>query len=219
MTVNRLLPLSGIVFVVLAVVAVVAIGGDTPGTDASAAKVKSFYDANTWRQAIAAFVLAASVPFLVFFAARLAEALAMNEAASTRLWRRVLLAGSIVTGAVILVTAAIHFALADGGDQRDVSAAAVQAINVLDGNTWLAFNASLGVMMLGVAGLVLPAAGRYGWLGWTALVLGIALFIPFADFIALLLTLIWIIVVSALLFVGRLTPTPGVAITGGSAPR
>jgi hypothetical protein len=206
MTVNRVLPLSGIVFVVLVVVAVV-ISGDTPGTDDSAAKVKSFYDAHSVRQAITAFVLAASVPFLVFFAARLGEALApAGQAASSGFWRRVLIGGSLLTGASILLTAAIHFALADGGDQRDVSGAAVQAINVLDGNTWIAFNAGFGVMMLGAAGLLVPAVGRYRWLRWSALVLGIALFIPFADFIALLLTLIWIIVASALLFGERLAP-------------
>ena len=38
------------------------------------------------------------------------------------------------------------------------------------------------------------------WLGWAALVLGILLFIPFADFIALLVTLVWILVVSVVLF-------------------
>jgi hypothetical protein len=70
--------------------------------------------------------------------------------------------------------------------------------------TWAAFNAAFGVIMLGAAGSLL-ADGRGGrWLGWVALLLGIALFIPYADFIALLLTLIWIIVTSVLLFRARL---------------
>jgi hypothetical protein len=51
----RWLPLSGIVFVVLGLLAVVAFGGSTPDTDASAAKVASVYDAHMCRQAIAAF--------------------------------------------------------------------------------------------------------------------------------------------------------------------
>jgi hypothetical protein len=102
---------------------------------------------------------------------------------------------------VLLVAALVHFALADAAD-NEASADAVQALNAVDSNTWIAFNAGFGVMMLGAAGCMIPRvlAGLPAWLGWTALVLGIALFIPFADFIALILTLLWIIVVSVMLF-------------------
>ena len=84
----------------------------------------------------------------------------------------------------------------DAGD-RNISPTALLALNALDGNTWMAFNPAFGVMMLGAAGLFRSSAGRQRWLGWVALVLGIALFFPFADFIALLGTLIWIVVTSA----------------------
>jgi hypothetical protein len=54
--------------------------------------------------------------------------------------------------------------------------------------------------MLAAAGAALTVARLLPrWLGWAALVLGVALFIPFADFFALLLTLIWILVVSVML--------------------
>jgi hypothetical protein len=72
---TRWLPLSGIVFVVLALLAVVAFGGDTSDTNASAPHVATFYDAHTGRQAVAAFELAASVPFLALFGVQLASAL------------------------------------------------------------------------------------------------------------------------------------------------
>ncbi len=71
-------------------------------------------------------------------------------------------------------------------------------MNALDGNTWIGFFGGLGVMMLGAAGALLSATSRR-WLGWTALVLGVALFVPFADFFAMMLTAIWIIVASVLL--------------------
>ena len=207
MALNRLLPLSGIVFVVLALVAVVGFGGSTPGSDASGAEVRSFYDAHGVRQAIAAFVLAASVPFLLFFAARLVATVAPAEEGTTAsIWRFVLIGGSILAGAALLVTALVHFALADGADHA-VSAAALQALNVMDADSWIAFNAGFGVMMLGAAGSLLARAAGHRWLGWASLVLGIALFIPFADFFALLLTLVWIIVTSLMLFRERLRPT------------
>ena len=78
----------------------------------------------------------------------------------------------------------------------------------------VAFNAGFGVMMLGAAGCLLTRAGSYRWLGWIAVVLGIALFIPFADFIALILTLIWILVVSVLLFRHATAAQPDAAGAG-----
>jgi hypothetical protein len=91
----------------------------------------------------------------------------------------------------------VHFALADGGNQR-ISPTALQALNSLDGNTWMAFIPGLGVMMLGAAGALL-SAGVHRWLGWTALVLGVVLFIPIAGFIAMLAALLWIAVTGVML--------------------
>jgi hypothetical protein len=207
MDARRLLPLSGVAFVVLAVLAVVVLGGETPSSDASAAEVFSFYDDHTVRQGAAAFVFAVSVPFLVFFGVSLATT-AWREGADRRpVWQYVLIGGSVLTGAVLLMSAWVHFALADGADNK-VSPEALQGLNVLDADSWIAFNAGLGVMMLGAAGCMIPRirAALPAWLGWTALVLGIALFIPFADFIALILTLLWIIVVSIMLFRASAAP-------------
>jgi hypothetical protein len=121
-----------------------------------------------------------------------------------------MIAGSVLTGAAILVTAAVHFALTDGAT-NNVSPDALQALALVDGNTWVAFNPGLGVMMLGAAGALIPRLGAYRWLGWVALVLGIALFIPVADFFALLLTLVWILVVSVMLFRAGAEVAPRVA--------
>jgi hypothetical protein len=198
MDVRRLLPLSGVVFVVVALIAVIGLGGDIPDIDDSPAEVASFYQDHAGRQAAGAFLLAVAVPFLLFFAASLAVRV-RRPVENRPAWRYVLLGGATATAAALLITATIVFALADGGD-NEMSGEALQALNVLASDTWVAFNAAFGVMMLGAAGCMLGAAVAPRWLGWAALVLGILLFIPFADFFALLLTLIWIIVVSIVLF-------------------
>ena len=214
MNTRKLFPLSGIAFVVLVVGAVVGIGGSTPGSDAAAAEVASFYDDNVVRQGIGAFVIAASVPFLVFFGIGLADALVPRTAEGRSVWAQVLMAGTILVAGGVLATAFIHFALVDGGD-NEMSPTALQALNVLDGNTWLVFNSGFGVMMLGAAGLLL-SAGVLRWLGWSALVLGILLFVPFADFFALLLSLVWIIVAGVAITRGgeRATSPVGAAMVG-----
>jgi hypothetical protein len=106
--VRRLLPLSGIVFVALVVVGVVVLGGDTPESDASAAEVSSFYGDEVVRQGIAAFVLAAAAPFVVFFASALAAHLGLGVGQEHRpIWERVVLAGSAVTASAAVVAALI----------------------------------------------------------------------------------------------------------------
>lgn len=195
---SRWLPLSGVVFVVLMLVVIIGVSGETPGTDDSAAEIASFYDDESVRQGIAAFLLAATAPFLLLFAVTLAGLATGIGRASREIWRRMLLGGSFILGAIIMIMAMIHFALVDGAD--DVAPAALQALNLLDGNFWVAANPALGVMMLGAAGWLLGRVGNYNVLGWVALVLGIGLFIPFVDFFALLLALLWIIVTSVLLY-------------------
>jgi hypothetical protein len=194
---QRLLPLSGIAFVALALVATLAVGGGTPGTSDSVAEIASFYDENEVRQFITPFAFAATVPFLILFAAGLVRAISAR-ADTSALWGQVVVAGAILVGAVILMTSAIHFALLDAATQDELAGQAVVALNFIDGSTWVAFNAGFGVMMLGAAGLLL-SAGVMRSLGWIALVLGVALFVPFVDFFALMLTLVWIVVVSVLL--------------------
>jgi hypothetical protein len=211
MDVKRLLPLSGAVFVALVVVAVAVLGGSTPSSDSSAAEIASFYDDETIRQGITAFVLAASVPFLVLFGIGLAGAAASRETARS-FWELVLIAGTVLTGGAVLLVAMLHFALVDAVDQG-ISGGALQALAALDSNTWMAFSGALGVMMLGAAGILIPRVSGHRWLGRTALLLGVALFIPFADFFALLLTAAWIVVTSVAMArdargVGQALPEP-----------
>jgi len=208
---RKLSQLSGIVFVALVLAAVVGIGGSTPGTDASAEKLATFYSDNTVRQSIAAFVIAAAVPFVVLFGVGLATSLGPREGGVSG-WGYVLLVGTaLVAGAGCLV-AFTHFALASAADDG-ISGTALQALNALDGNNWVLFNPAFGVMMLGAAGALL-SAGVLRWLGWVALVLGLALFVPYADFFALLGTLLWIVVSSVALArgpVARYSATPQAA--------
>jgi hypothetical protein len=209
---RRLLPLSGIVYVVLAFAGPVAIGQSTPDTSDSGSKIIAFYSAHNAQQALAAFVLAASVPFLIAFAASLATRLWPND--HRPVWELVLIAGAAMTGAIVAALAWVHFALADAGD-NGIGAAGAQALNELDNNFWMAANPCLGVMLLGAAGSILASQWGRRWIGWAALIIGIAVFIPFADFFALLLSFVWVIVVAIVLY--RDTPLDAPQPTWGAA--
>jgi hypothetical protein len=96
-----------------------------------------------------------------------------------------------------------------------ISGAALQALNTIDANTWMLFNPALGVMMLGAAGLLLTAR-THRRLGWAALALGVLAFVPYADFFALLGTLLWIVVTSIVVARAR-QPEAGYAAAPGAA--
>ncbi len=194
---DKWLALSGVAFVVITAVAVVGLGGSTPSSGDSGSKIRSFYEDDKAREFIGVFVLIAATPFLLLFTTSLANAVAGTGRRSV--WQLLFLGGSVATAFAWIITASLHFALLDGVDQK-ISDTALEALNTLDGNTWIVFVSALGLMMLGAGGMLLTASVTAGYrrLGWVAAILGVALFIPFADFFALLLTGIWIIVTSVM---------------------
>jgi hypothetical protein len=191
---ERLAPLTGVAFVVI-VIAGFVIGGDTPGSHASAINADAFYAKHHDKQMGAAFIVMIGAAFLPFFASSLRRAL--DWAGGTgRLASASFAGGVIATGGFFLLST-IHIALADAGGKTTPQA--TQALNVLDNNDYIPMAGGFGVFMI-ANGLALL---RYGalprWLGWTALIIGISIFTP-AGFIGFLLSGLWILVTSIVLF-------------------
>lgn len=197
MTSSRLFPLSGIVLVAL-LVASLFVGGATPDSGATAAEVASFYEDDLARQYLGAFLLAAAAPFAVLFGIGLADAL--SDGMRSR-WGDVVRAGSILVAGAVLLGASVHLAVVDGGDQA-ISDTALQALNTLDGNTWMPMTSGVGVLLLGAAGAMLSARA-HPVLGWSALVLGIALFLPFVNLVAVIPSALWVVTASLVTARGR----------------
>ncbi len=196
---GRLPSLSGAGFVVLVVAAFVGFSGNSPGAGASAAKVNAFYDAHQNAEFAASLIIAVASALLVIFGTRLAVALWPSDGTRRPFWQLFLGAASALAGAAWLVTAMLHFALTDAANQSTMSGGALQALNVLDRDSWIAFNSGLGVMMIGAGGALLARKSN-PVLGWVALVAGVVLFIPLADFPALIVSGLWLITTSVKMF-------------------
>ena len=203
-----LVALCGLAFVVLTVVGITAVGGNTPGGDDTAEKIASFYNANQNRSFAAAFLVAGATPLLAIFATGLALAVWPLQSGYRRIWPILLIGGALLSAGSFILGAFVHFALADGADK--LTAASLKALNILDADSWMLFNSSLGLMMLGAGASLLVCSKGYRIMGWIGLIVGIVMFVPFADFPALVLTGIWLIVLSVMFF--RRTPSRAAAV-------
>jgi hypothetical protein len=201
-------PLTGILFVVLVIVAFV-VGGETPDVDDSPQEIVSFYVDNDSEQQFASALLAlAAVPF-IFFLGTLRRALRAAAGDEGGLSTVVMLGGlMIVVGLGIF--AGIGFTLGDAADE--LPASAVLTLNAMNSDFFFPGAIGVAAFNLGLALAVLRHGGLPRPLGWVALVLGIIALTPggFFAFLATGIVIIWASVFLAMEVGGAEAP-PGPA--------
>ena len=204
---ERLAPLTGLVFVAI-VVFVFATGGSTPGDHDSAQQVQAFYGQHHDKHMTLAFIMAISIPFLLFFISILRYEL--RRAGGSGQLANAAFAGGVLAAAGFGILAFVHLALADAGGS-DKTIGTTQALNVLDNNDFLPMAAGMGVLVLAGGLSAIRHGGLPKWLGWAGVVIGAASFTP-AGFFAFLLSGIWVVIVSILLTLGRRSAAPAPAV-------
>lgn len=188
-------PLTGILFVVLAIVAAV-VAGETPATDDSRQEIVSYYLENDDENAIAAWILALGCVALLFFLGSLRRALRAAAGDDGGLSTVALLGGlTIAVGASIF--AGIGFTLGDAAD--DLPTSAVLTLNALNSDMFFTVAVGTAVFNLGLGLAILRHGGLPRPLGWVALVIGIVGLTPlgFFAFLATGIVIIWTSVVLA----------------------
>lgn len=199
MKLPRFAPLTGIAFVVLLIIGFGPVGGDTPGSDDSASKISVFYHDHQTKEVVAAVIVALAVIFFAMFIVALRDYL-RGDGANGDFWPTVALVGGVVSVAGFCLAITVHAALVDGGHNK-LPGDAMIALNAVDNWDFFAFAFPLTIMLFGVAGATLKGqADLPKWLGWLALVIGILFFAGPLGFIAFLLTGIWIIIASVVMY-------------------
>jgi hypothetical protein len=203
---ERLAPLTGVVFVAIAV-AVFAIGGSTPGDHDTAEQVQAFYGQHHDKHMILAFSLAISIPFLLFFVSSLRYEL--RRAGGTGQLANAAFAGGVLAAVGFGILSFVHYALADAADSAN-TIGTTQVLNVLDNNDYLPVAAGLGVLVFGAGLSTLRHGGLPRWLGWVGVVVGVVIFTP-AGFFGFLASGIWIALAGILLTQARQSAAPAPA--------
>ena len=171
-------PLTGILFVVLFIVAVL-VGGETPDTDDPAREIVDFYIDNDDSQVVASGLLALGCVALVFFLGSLRRALRAAAGDEGGLSTIALLGGVVIAvGASIF--AGIGFTLGDAADE--LPPAAILTLNALNSDMFFTVAVGTAVFNLALGLAVLRHGGLPRALGWVALVIGIAGLTPLGFF-------------------------------------
>jgi hypothetical protein len=192
---SRLAPLTGAVFAVLIVVAIVT-GGETPESSASPAKVIAYYTTHGSEVETSSLLFGVAFLFLVLFAGALRSYLRKTPAAEGL--SALVLAGGVLMAVGALLGSGIEYGLAR--QLKHLGPQSAQTLSFLSEELFLPV--VVGALILAVSsGLAILRGARLpNWLGWVAIVLGIVAVIPPASFPALLGFVIWSVVVSILMY-------------------
>jgi hypothetical protein len=196
---ERFAPLTGVVFFLL-IVAVFILDSDTPDADASTADAVSYWTAHDARAVTAGIVGAFAVIFLLWFAGSLRAALLRAEGGQGRL-STLSFAGLVVVATAGAIGSNLDFVLGDIADKlhAENADATIQTLSALDSDFFFPFVAGLAVTMFASGLCTLRFGALPRWLGWASIVIGISLVTP-AGFIGFLAALVWVLVVSVVLY-------------------
>jgi hypothetical protein len=192
---ERFAPLTGVLFFVLLIAAVV-VGGEAPSYKEPQLEIVEFWKDDETSQIISAVLGAWAAFMLVWFGASVRDAIARKEPGPSRL-ASISFAGAVITAVGLLLFAGLSFTAADTAGK--VSADVTQTLTAL--NEDLFFPVAVGTaLFLTAAGI---AAIRYGafdrWLGWIALAIGLICITPI-GFFGILAAIAWILIASIVLY-------------------
>jgi hypothetical protein len=207
---SRLAPLTGVLFAVITLVAVFT-GGETPDANARPGKVIHYYATHTSEVETSAILIALAFLFLVLFAGALRAYLRQTPAAEGPSALVPIGAGLMAIG--VWSVGAIEYGLAHNLGRLGPQTA--QTLSFLSNELFIPILGGAFVFMFCAGLAIVRGAPLPKWLGWVAIVLGILAVIPPVGFFSLILVLVWILVVSILVYQrsGKPAATPGPSAT------
>ena len=194
-----LAPLTGALAVAVLVAAGLIVGETPDATDESAQQVVDFYIDNEDSVFIGSLLFGLGGLLLLYFGSWLRRLLRDAEG-PTGILSAVAFGGTVVFAAGAAVSATLGVALADTAD--DIDPVAVQALNAFQWNYFVPFAVGVSALMFSTGLSVIRHGALPKWLGWVALIIGIAAYTP-AGFVAAALAGAWIVVVSIMSALGR----------------
>jgi hypothetical protein len=207
-----LAPLTGILFVAVAIVAF-AVGGEPKEADEGAQAVADFYVDNKDSVQFGAALQTLAAALLVFFAGHLRKVIhaAEGEGHSGSL---LVFGGALIMAIGIAIDGTLFFAASEAADSDNVDPQVVQTIQALWDNDFFPMALGAFVFLLSLGASIVRTGVVPKWLGWVAIALGVVAISP-AGFVSFLGAAILVVIISVILIMrARSAGGPG----GTSAP-
>jgi hypothetical protein len=193
---QRILPLSGVLFTLIMVTALVLTRGEADSSG-PVDKIFAYWHGHYGAQMISALVLAPlAALLLVIFAAELRRTIRSGEAGEA-IYSPIILAGGVMTAVGLGVTGAFDAAVTSAAHHN--SHAAVYTLAQLQSYDWVPWILGFATMMLAVGVGGLRTATLPKSLSWPALVLGIAFLTPL-GFFGLFVLPVWTLAAGVVLY-------------------
>ena len=190
-----LVPLTGVGFILILVASFIVMGDEPPSADEDAQAIADHYVDNKDSIMLGAALGTAAGTFLIFFFGYVSKMIRAARGEGGMLSTLVVV-GAAIIGIGAAIDSTISFALAEAAD--DIEPASVEALQALWDNDFMPFALGAQVLWLSVGISVVRTGVLPKWLGWVAIVLGVASFTP-AGFFAFLAGALWILIVSVML--------------------
>lgn len=204
---GALLPLTGVLFVVLTIVSFLVMG-ETPDADDPIREVVDYWADHEGQAIVGALLASLGAISLIFFGATLRRTIRRGEDGGGIL-SVAALAGGIVAAAGIGTDSAFRFALGDLAE--DVEPGVIVTLNAIWADFFFPMVVGLATLILATSLAALRARFIPPWLAWIGILLCVVFFTP-AGFVAFLVSGLWIIVVSILLWRQEATGAPTGAV-------
>ena len=200
---TRLVPLSGIAFV-LAMIGVISQEGEELPDGATSQEVLAHWAARTDGRLVVTTLAAFAALFLVAFSASLRSALRAHEPAEASA-SAVAYAGGVIAAVGIVVSGMVQLAASRAGG--DGAAEVVLPLDHLAQSTWVPVTAGLGVLLLATGAGAIHSGALPKVLAWPAVLLGLLLLTP-GGIVAFMLSPLWFLAASIVLFRRTSRSTP-----------
>jgi hypothetical protein len=206
---ERLAPLGGTLFLVLAIVSFMVLLGESPDSDDSAKEVVDFWSEDEGKLIASAVVEAfAAVAFVCF---GIAIRRAINAAESSDFLGTLAFGGVLIAATGFAIDATLVFALSDTAG--DVSPQVTETLNALFSNDFMPFVVGLALLNLASGVAAIRSGYLPKWFGWIQIAVFVLFFAGPIGFAAFLLTGLWVAVIGIVLYrrgaAAPTTPAPG----------
>jgi hypothetical protein len=192
---ERLAPLSGVIFAVL-LTALFILTSNSPDANDKTVDVVNYWTNHDSKEIVASLMGGLAVVAFVWFAGTLRSAYRDLGGESGRL-AGIAYGGALVFAVGGAIASSLEFAAADTAG--DVPAQVTQTLSVLDSDVFLTFAAGIVIFQAANARLILGYGGLPRWLGYFSILLVIVSLTP-VGFIAFPGTILWVLIAAILLY-------------------